>query len=644
MVPVLSLRSLVSVLSVLSVAIVTPIPALGPRPRPPGALWGAARDFLRWLGAITLTSTLIALAYIPPIACVVDFPRFLDRTAAALLLAAWLAAPALAWAVLRVGVRTALRLAGRLPDALAPPAFGALLSESGACHLVVLAAGLAAVDALTGEIFHVAERAAHPYRWLAADAAGGVVTLAALLVAMRPIRLWPDRRAARTALLALALVAGANAALAVWAWAGRREVARGDAPRPEERRPTGLRVVLLGLDGASWNILDAMLADGDMPALRKLIAGGMRGDLLSEAPYESPVVWTTIATGRPPAEHGIISYVACLAPGVRFAPPQRFNDPWMFPFQSVVAGLHLAGVATIQPVSRPFRRADTLWEMAEHGGASTHVVNWWCSYPPEPVRGCIATDAYFREWIWMCFPPAGAAPRVLPAGDAAFLDSMCPPPGRYDPKPLRDYADFTAADQAQLALPMKEGEATTSALVHLKWCTAVEENILRAGAALCRRTPVDLAMIVSDVPDTLNHYFALYRWPERFDGVGAESARRYGRIENAIHRHMDGLLAGYAEMADERTVVLLVSDHGFEMLRDNPLSAEAHSPLGILVAAGGPVKKGGSGMRGSVYDVAPTVLYLLGLPAPADLRGRVLTELFDDGFVAAHPPRRGTSR
>ena len=147
-------------------------------------------------------------------------------------------------------------------------------------------------------------------------------------------------------------------------------------------------------------------------------------------------------------------------------------------------------------------------------------------------------------------------------------------------------------------------------------------------------------MLLVGVEDNLQHHFAPYRWPERFRGVAPDEIRRYRGILNAHHRRLDGLLAGLFELADERTVVLLVSDHGYRFLPDNPLTPEAHGEEGVLFALGGPVRAGASGLSGSVYDVAPTVLHLLGHPAPQGWSGRALTELFDDAFLARHPTRR----
>lgn len=72
----------------------------------------------------------------------------------------------------------------------------------------------------------------------------------------------------------------------------------------------GARVVIVGIDGASWNRIDPLVAAGAMPNLAALAARGVTGNLASVEPVISPTVWTSIATGRSPAAHGITGFYA----------------------------------------------------------------------------------------------------------------------------------------------------------------------------------------------------------------------------------------------------------------------------------------------------------------------------------------------
>jgi len=68
-----------------------------------------------------------------------------------------------------------------------------------------------------------------------------------------------------------------------------------------------------------------------------------------------------------------------------------------------------------------------------------------------------------------------------------------------------------------------------------------------------------------------------------------------------------------------------------------------HARDGILLAYGPGVRQGVTVPRANIVDLAPTILWLLGQPVPDDFDGRVLTELFEPGFVARHPVQSGSA-
>lgn len=114
-----------------------------------------------------------------------------------------------------------------------------------------------------------------------------------------------------------------------------------------------------------------------------------------------------------------------------------------------------------------------------------------------------------------------------------------------------------------------------------------------------------------------------------------EIVRCYGRvIENAYAFH-DSLIGLWLEWIGDDGSIIIASDHGFEMNGSN----HYYGPPGILIMYGEPFRKGGSVTGATVFDIAPTVLYLLGLPVPEDMEGRLLTEAIDPQWLASNPVR-----
>ena len=69
------------------------------------------------------------------------------------------------------------------------------------------------------------------------------------------------------------------------------------------------RLVIIGMDGLTWNLLDPMMERGELPNFKALVDQGQGTLLESERPIRSPALWTTIATGQPRSTHGIYDFV-----------------------------------------------------------------------------------------------------------------------------------------------------------------------------------------------------------------------------------------------------------------------------------------------------------------------------------------------
>ena len=133
-------------------------------------------------------------------------------------------------------------------------------------------------------------------------------------------------------------------------------VACGAAPAPRGR------VLLVGIDGASLKVANPMLRNGELPNLASIAQQGVYGPLRSHAPISSPRIWTSIATGKYPKRHGILSFAREDADGGRRL--YRSSD----------------------------RNGHALWNIASDAGKRVAVVNWWTTYPVEAVNGVMVSD------------------------------------------------------------------------------------------------------------------------------------------------------------------------------------------------------------------------------------------------------------
>lgn len=412
----------------------------------------------------------------------------------------------------------------------------------------------------------------------------------------------------------------------------------------DDVRPSGVKVLIVGLDGATFDVANPLMKAGRMPALAGLIERGSRSRLVSEEPLKSPAIWTTIATGRPREEHGIEDFMAA----ARGTP----EEP--------------ALSASID------RKTLALWDLAGHFELSSDVIGWWVTWPAEPLLGRMISDrvAHSRWASWaeaeedafLTYPP-----ELYDEVRELIVDPLEPPMDE-----LAALAEFTPVELEDLRSAPEPIPYHGPSVLKFGFCE--QRTYEEIAFELIGQEQPDLALVFLIAIDPVSHTFWHYFEPEAFSplatggeqgGVDPEDARRLGPLIPALYEHADASLARLLELVDDDTVVIVVSDHGFgasgelpEESRDGNLGAvgiERIEPLerpvnvgmtgvhrlrGIFVAAGGPILPGAElGSQATVRDVAPTVLALMGLPVPDDLTGRVLEELIDPEFLREHPVR-----
>ncbi|MFH1844921.1 MAG: alkaline phosphatase family protein, partial [bacterium] len=142
---------------------------------------------------------------------------------------------------------------------------------------------------------------------------------------------------------------------------------------------TGLRVLLVGLDGGTWKIMDPLLAEGRLPAHAALQRRGVAADLKVPLPSYSPPLWTSIASSRTADEHGIHDHL-------RTAPP--FGLPTI-PFQvkhydclTKVAKISIKEFNAVVPFRLVFAMnqdvfVHRLWDILDPYGYPSLVVDWY---------------------------------------------------------------------------------------------------------------------------------------------------------------------------------------------------------------------------------------------------------------------------
>jgi hypothetical protein len=439
--------------------------------------------------------------------------------------------------------------------------------------------------------------------------------LGALLYALRPLPPAADGATTTGGILALAprFAPEPSAALS----------AARDAARP--------RVLLVGIDGASWDAIERGIEAGRLPTFARLRAAGRSAPLRSIVPTYSPPIWTSMLTGVTPAEHGIEDFYLSQLPRLGIESLRLRRSASL-----VRLLLERSGELRFVPVTSSLRRRKALWNLADEAGLASAVVGPWATWPPEPLQhGVVVSDhasvARLQEWRdrgKVSQPGAGLT--TWPPELAAQLAPLQRAP---DSVTRDELGAFVAVDDA-LWLEF-ESVREFSKGVRLSAFRSSHLNDAfhtRAAEQLWRETRPDLLVVYLRAIDELSHFFYEAGVPEAASlGWSARDVARFGGVVDAAYAWTDRAIAPLvdAALADADVLVALVSDHGWER---EPGGRYNHNdaPPGILILAGAGVCSHPCPPleEASIYDVAPTLLSRLGLPLSDELAGRPLDEAF----------------
>ncbi|HYP16906.1 MAG TPA: alkaline phosphatase family protein [Opitutus sp.] len=357
------------------------------------------------------------------------------------------------------------------------------------------------------------------------------------------------------------------------------------------KNPPARRVLLVGWDGADWKIASPLVDAGELPQLANIVSHGASGPLTSVPPYLSPMLWNSIATGKYADQHGIVGFAS--------------TDPT---------------TGKLQAMQSTHRRCKALWNILSEHGLTTHVVGWFASHPAENVNGISISEAFAR-------PAPKGAPWPPPPGSVhppelsgAFGDLRVRPED-LDPNLLRLFIPRLA--EIDLSVD-KRPEQLALRLAELY-------SVHNAAIAALDRGACDFLGVYYHFIDWVCHDFMEFHPPRR-PHVSEREFAWYQDVVKSAYRLQDLLLRDLLAHAGAESTVVLCSDHGFHSDSRRPLHVPAvsagiavwHRAQGLFAAAGPGIARDTLITGGTVLDITPTVLHLLGFPPAADMDGRVL--------------------
>lgn len=366
-------------------------------------------------------------------------------------------------------------------------------------------------------------------------------------------------------------------------------------------------VIVVGVNGMEWDFVRPLLLRGEMPNLARVIDNGVHGKLKTLSAPNCPKVYTAIATSTPPDENGITGFI--------------------------VGG---------QTANTNMLKTEPLWSILSKSGVTVGMANVPATFPVMKVNGYMISGMLTRgkdcEDGVLCAPKLSEVAGGDPVYPKALVQELEANVGdfRIDCSRMPSAADLHGKE-AQVVKSWLEGVQN------------IREQQMKLFEYLLTNHPTDFTMMVQSCEDRVGHW--LYPIQPHNVGYDPKVATVDVQAFPDQYRAFDKVLGLILKHVDENTYLFIVSDHGIKPLREfeekNPhahMDHEKTTPViakhdfedgddvpGSIIAMGPGIKKGMRvmGFTVSAFDIAPTVLHIYGIEPPKQMRGRVITEIFE---------------
>lgn len=278
--------------------------------------------------------------------------------------------------------------------------------------------------------------------------------------------------------------------------------------------PKANRVMIIGLDGATWTVIDPWINDGTLPHLARLRQEGSWGNLRSTIPPITAAAWSTFMTGKRPGKHGVFHFI------------KLFDDD--------------GSTANSRPelVSGRSIKSSALWDILGYYERRVVLVNIPLTYPPRAVNGVMITGLLTPSSAKVFTYPPELSQQI--SGDYKIdLDRFI------DKKPFQD--DFGA-------------EITAPTLTLVEEYRQMTEQRLRVTRELMEQEAWDFFMVVFTSPDRMGHYLWPYHRSPRPDD--SPETRQLCQAVRDYYIRLDQVVGELAAQAGDETTVIVMSDHG----------------------------------------------------------------------------------
>jgi len=263
------------------------------------------------------------------------------------------------------------------------------------------------------------------------------------------------------------------------------------------------KVFVLGLDGATFKLINPWIEEGKLPHIAQLVRQGASGTLTSTIPDHSAAAWSSFITGKNPGKHGLF----------------HFSE-------------HLQDSYKVRFVNASMREGRSLWGIVNDAGKRVGILNVPMTYPPEKVNGFMISGMD---------SPGPDTDFTYPSSVRQELEEHI---GKY----LIEFGLWSYISKGRTDLVVrKQKEAVRQRFAAMRY--------------LMERYPWELFVAVFTATDRAQHAFWKYMDPKHplYD---RKRSQAYGSHILSIYEEMDDVVKYLLERLDDETVLIVMSDHG----------------------------------------------------------------------------------
>lgn len=267
---------------------------------------------------------------------------------------------------------------------------------------------------------------------------------------------------------------------------------------------------MIGLDGATFDLIRPFIQQGFLPNLRTLISNGASAELASTIPPVTASAWTSFMTGKNPGKHGLFDFMQRRENSYDLAPVSSFN-----------------------------RDGKAVWEIASEAGKKCIVLGVPVTYPPTPLNGLMVTGM---------LTPRGANDYTYPAELKKEITGA-----------IGEYIVYSDEVYSK-----GRGEIFLDALHY-----SIQQRA-KTAAYLLHNYEWDLGILVFPETDTVCHGL-WWAYDETHHQHAQEGMQPDGSLQNGIrdiYRDLDAYIGELVASLPRDTTILVMSDHGHGPLRN----------------------------------------------------------------------------